>query len=391
MSLLDLNSFDFKEPLSLYIHVPFCDSKCNYCAFYSVSGYDSDVKNLYVKRLLTELEDVVSCMNDKPFETAYIGGGNPACLGLRNLEKIAQLVCKNGRPREFTVEMNPDSLNGEMISLNGPFNGLINRLSLGIQSLSEKALKFLGRNATLEQTYRGLELSQKLNSLTGCELSYDLITCLGTWHNAIDDVEKLTFNFPSNHLSVYALTLEEGTPLFKKKPALPNDDEQYEILKEICSCLENKGFEHYEVSNFAKNGMRGLHNCRYWDYRPYLGLGPGAASTAQKDGIFTRYSVEKSVLRYVEGKKFSCYELENLSRKEALEELVLMGLRYKGGLDLGRITREFGISGALKVGLTGYEIDNFVRCGQRLVPTDDGLMIADFIAQKVIEILLQMC
>lgn len=391
MSLLDLNSFDFQQPLSLYIHVPFCQSKCNYCAFYSISDHDSQLKDLYVKRLLAELEVVVSALNGKAFETAYIGGGNPACLGLDNLEKIAKLVCKNGSLKEFTVEMNPDSLDEEMISLNGPFNGLINRLSLGIQSLSERALKFLGRNATLEQTYRGLELSQRLNSLTGCELSYDLITCLGSWHEPIEDVKKLTSNFPSNHLSIYVLTLEEGTPLFKARPALPNEDQQYNILKELWDYVEALGFEHYEVSNFAKNGKRGLHNCRYWDYMPYLGLGPGAASTAQKNGMFTRYCVEKSVLKYVSGEKFSGCEVEPLSGEEALEEVVLMGLRYKGGLDLGRLVREFGIKRALEVGLEGCEVENFVRFGERLVPTDEGLMIADYVAQKVIEILLQMC
>lgn len=395
MSVLDLDSFDFKEPLSLYIHVPFCHSKCNYCAFYSVSGYNwgsssgiSEIKDLYVKRLLAELKTVVDCMNGRPFETAYIGGGNPACLKLEDLEEIAKLVCKNGVPKEFTVEMNPDSLTDEMISENSPFNGLFNRLSLGIQSLSERALKFLGRNATLEQTYKGLELSQKLHYLSNCELSYDLITCLGSWHDPIEDVEKLTSNFPSNHLSVYALTLEEGTPLFKEKPALPDEDQQYDILNEVWDCLKTKGFEHYEVSNFAKNGKRGLHNCRYWDYKPYLGLGPGSASTAQKDGRFIRYEVEKSVLRYVEGESLQGYSVEKLSWQEALEELVLMGLRYKGGLDLGRVARDFGIKRALEVGLPGCEVENFVRCGDRLVPTDAGLMIADYVAQKVISNLL---
>lgn len=391
MSLLDLNSFDFTKPLSLYIHVPFCYSKCNYCAFYSISGYDLDLKGLYVKRLLNELEAVVENLNGKPFETAYIGGGNPACLSLKDLERIAKLVCKNGQPKEFTVEMNPDSLTEEIISKSELFNGLINRLSLGIQSLSERALQFLGRNATLAQTYKGLELSQKLHSLTGCELSYDLITCLGSWHNPMSDIDMITSNFPSNHLSVYALTLEEGTPLFKARPVLPNEDEQYNILKEVWSCLEAKGFEHYEVSNFAKNGKRGLHNCRYWGYKPYLGLGPGSASTAQKDGKFTRYEVEKSALKYGKGEKLQGYKVENLSREEALEEMVLMGLRYKGGLDLGRVKREFGISHALDVGLSGCEVENFLRCKERLVPTDEGLMIADYVAQKVIEILLHMC
>lgn len=391
MSLLDLNAFDFEKPLSLYIHVPFCQSKCKYCAFYSISDHDLDLKSLYLKRLLAELETVVSHLEGRAFETAYLGGGNPACLGLDALEKIATLVCKNGQPKEFTVEMNPDTLTPEILCANSPFNGLFNRLSLGVQSLSQRALKFLGRNATLEQTYRGLELSQELNSLTGCELSYDLITCLGPWHKALEDVEKLTRKFPSNHLSVYALTLEEGTPLYKENPALPNDDEQYDILKEVWSCLDAKGFEHYEVSNFAKKGKRGLHNCRYWDYLPYVGLGPGAASTAQKEGKVARFCVEKSVYKYGKGECFSGCEAEFLSTEEAIEELVLMGLRHKGGLDLERLETEFGQKGALKVGLSGYEVEKFVRQGKFLVPTDDGLMIADYGARKVIEILMKMC
>ncbi len=388
---LDLNSFDFNKPLSLYIHVPFCESKCNYCAFYSVSDHRSELKAQYVSRLMAELTEVVNCMNGRPFETAYLGGGNPGILGLSALQELAKLVCKNGQPKEFTVEMNPDTLSEELLSLNGPFNGLINRLSLGIQSLSERALKFLGRNATLQQTYRGLELSQKLNSLTGCELSYDLITCLGPWHNALDDVQRLTSQFPSNHLSVYALTLEEGTPLYKSQPVLPTEDEQYLILQEVWACLEEKGFEHYEVSNFAKEGKRGLHNCRYWAYQPYIGLGPGAASTAQKEGKVARYEAEKSVYKYGIGEKFEGYGVEILSQEEALEELVLMSLRHKGGLDLERVQSEFGIKGALELGLKDEGIAGFERKGNFLVPNDEGLMIADYAAQKVIEILMKMC
>ena len=383
-----LESFDFQKPLSLYIHVPFCESKCSYCAFYSIPDHDFQLKSLYVDRLLSELETVVFCMNGRPFETAYVGGGNPACLGLTNLDKIANLVCKNGRPKEFTVEMNPDSLTSDILSSYSPFNGGFTRLSLGIQSLSENALEFLGRNATLKQTYKGLELSQNLQEYTGCELSYDLITCLGSWHDPLKDVKELTDNFPTNHLSVYALTLEEGTPMFKRKPNLPDSDEQYEILSKVWAYLEKKGFEHYEVSNFAKNGKRGLHNCRYWAYQPYLGLGPGAASTAMKGESVTRFNWGKSVLEYAGKKAFEGYESEHLSRVEALEELVLMGLRYKGGLDLERAQDEFGVKGALEV---DYKLSGFERKGNFLAPTDDGLMIADYVAQKVIEILMKMC
>lgn len=385
-----LECFDFNKPLSLYIHVPFCESKCNYCAFYSIPDKDLDLKTLYVNRLVDELQTVVSSLNGKPFETAYIGGGNPGCLGLKNLDRIASLVCKNGRPKEFTVEMNPDSLTSEMASEYSPFSGAFSRLSLGIQSLSQQALKFLGRNATSEQTYSGLELSQKLHSLTNCELSYDLITCLGPWHEPLRDVKELTSNFPSNHLSVYALTLEEGTPLYKMRPTLPNEDEQYDILKKVWDYLENKGFEHYEVSNFAKNGKRGLHNCRYWAYQPYLGLGPGAASTAMKEGKVSRFNVRKSVLEYVKGQRFGTLEAEYLKPQETLEELVLMGLRYKGGLDLARLQREFGLSWG-NVELKEVWLEGFVREGDFLLPTDEGLMIADYAAQKVIETLMKIC
>lgn len=381
-----LDSFDYDRPLSLYIHVPFCDSKCGYCAFFSVSGYGKDVREQYVSRLMEELCAVVERMDGRPFDTAYIGGGNPGCLEVGGLARIAELVCRNGRPKEFTIEMNPDSLTSGM---KGLFDGLLTRLSLGVQSLDERALAFLGRNASLARTMEGLELSQRLSVETGCELSYDLITCLGPWHDPLSDVSRLCTSFPSNHLSVYALTLEEGTPLFKAKPSLPDDDGQAFILEEVWSFIGQKGFEHYEVSNFARNGRRGLHNCRYWDYQPYVGLGPGAASTAFKDGIVCRFDVRKSVFDYIKGDCFSGVSKEVLSRKEALEEFVLMGLRYKGGLDLSRLRSDFGIDlvgiGEDRLGsIDGYHVSN-----GRLVPSGEGLLVADYAAGVLLDMLVE--
>lgn len=373
-----LDSFDYEKPLSLYIHVPFCDSKCSYCAFFSVSGYHDDVKKCYASKLLEELEEVVDRMEGRAFETAYIGGGNPGCLDVRSLCGIAALVCRNGRPKEFTIEMNPDSLSPEMGVL---FDGLFTRLSLGVQSLDGRALEFLGRNATLGQTYQGLELSQGISLRTGCDLSYDLITCLGPWHDPLKDVQALCNGFPSNHLSVYALTLEEGTSLFKRHPSLPDDDMQARILESVWCALEDRGFEHYEVSNFARNGRRGLHNCRYWGYRPYVGLGPGAASTAFKDGLVRRFDSKKSVCEYIKGHRFGGVSCETLTREEALEEFVLMGLRYKGGLDLGRLENEFGCK------VRPSMLDNIGGCfveNGRLVPSNDGLLIADYSALEIL-------
>ena len=156
-------------------------------------------------------------------------------------------------------------------------------------------------------------------------------------------MKALVENYHPDHLSVYALTLEEGTPLHRRKPDLPDEDEQYSILSRVWKYLADQGFEHYEVSNFAKPGFRCRHNCRYWAYEQYLGLGPGAASTAfSKDGSVHRFSFRPDVDSYVSDEPLTGFGREDLSRTEAVEELVLMGLRFKGGLDLARLENMAG-------------------------------------------------
>ena len=379
-----LDSFDFSKDLSLYIHVPFCISKCDYCAFYSVPNHSDEILDAYTGKLISEIEVVNSRMEGRPYLTAFIGGGNPGCLGPKRLDRIVRAVCANGRPSEFSTEMNPESLSEDFFPLFGP---CLTRLSMGVQSLDPNALAFLGRNADISQTRRGLELSQKLKLLSGCDLSYDLITCLGSWHDELSDVSGITCTYPSDHLSVYALTLEEGTPLCLRKPVLPDSDMQYEILKGIWDYLEQKGFEHYEVSNFARPGHRCVHNCRYWQYSQYLGLGPGAASTAfGKDGKVSRISINPSVNGYIAADIFTGYDIEVLSSKEACEELVLMGLRYKGGLYLSRLEEYAGIKARqvlvpeiLKT-LVGFHLE-----GNFLVPDDEGLMTADAAAGTLLD------
>ena len=377
-----LESFDTGKGLSLYIHVPFCISKCAYCAFYSRSGCTDEMMDAYTERLLDEISMVNDYMGGKVYETAFIGGGNPGCLGSERLGRIAQAVCRNGRPSEFSVEMNPESLDESYFPLFGQY---FTRLSMGVQSLDETALSFLGRNADKKSTKRGLELSQKLKGQRGCTLSYDLITCLGPWHDELSDVKKLTEEYPSDHLSVYALTLEEGTPLYGRRPHLPSEDEQYEILVGIWNYLPEKGYEHYEVSNFAKEGKRCVHNCRYWAYEQYLGLGPAAASTAfSEDGSVHRFSFSPDVESYVGNECLTGFETEDLSSREAVEELVLMGLRYKGGLDLERLEKMAGkhIDRSIFDGIEGFRIIQ-----SRLVPDDGGLMVADAAASAILDAL----
>ncbi len=377
-----LDSFDFSKDTSIYIHVPFCTAKCSYCAFYSVPCHSQSDMDDYTEKVVSEIVDANGRMAGRPYQTAFIGGGNPGCLGPERLRRIAEAICSNGRPLEFSTEMNPESLCEDHFPL---FGSCFTRLSVGVQSLDPKALSYLGRNSDLQSTLRGLELSQKLHSLYGTDLSYDLITCLGSWHDELEDVKGLVSGFPSDHLSVYALTLEEGTPLYRKNVELPDADAQYEILRRIWDYLENLGFEHYEVSNFARNGKRCLHNCRYWAYRQYIGLGPAAASTAFSiDGRVTRYTFRPSVRDYNGSALFSGFESESLSERQAAEELVLMGLRYKGGLDLGRLEKM--VHKGLDLDRLGG-IRGFCLHGGFLVPDDEGLMTADAAAMRVVDAL----
>lgn len=355
------DAFDYSLPLSLYIHIPFCTSKCSYCAFYSKSGTSCEQRHSYVLNLLTQIENLVRRMSG-PFYTAFIGGGNPGCLTPEDLLLICKAVCAKGRPAEFTTEMNPESLSEDHFQC---FEYL-NRLSMGVQSLDEKALSFLGRNSGLESTVRGIEMSRKLSAATGCRLSYDMITCLPPFHDPVGDVSHLLSSFPVNHLSVYALTLEEGTPLSRRadRKSLPDSDRQADILYSIWDFLASKGFEHYEVSNFAREGELSLHNSVYWDYGQYAGLGESAHSRAFGNGKATAFEIR-------EGR---CVR-EDLTSGQAAEEMVIMGLRHKKGLDLDLLESRWGLEYRGNLRVPGFAVVN--EGTRRLVPDERGLMNAD--------------
>ena len=366
------NAFDYSKPLSLYIHIPFCNAKCDYCAFYSIPKCKTDKSAIhaYAMQISEQIEHVASLM-DRPFYTAFTGGGNPGCLEVEDLERICRAVCTNGRPEEFTTEINPESLTPEHEALFGKY---LNRMSMGVQSLDEKALRYMGRNVTLEQTKRGIDLACRIKKNTHCSLSFDMITCLPAFHNPVRDLENLltTCSVQPDHLSVYALTPEEGTPFYRrlesgKSEKLPDSDAQADILRNIWDFLKEKGYEHYEVSNFAKKGRQSLHNSVYWNYNQYMGLGVSAHSRAFKDGIVTAFESQENA--------------QVLTKEEELEEFVLMGLRHTQGLDLERLENEFGYDiEILKKSIpAGYSIQN-----GRLVPDDRGLMTSDAAALMIL-------
>ncbi|MCR4676844.1 MAG: radical SAM family heme chaperone HemW [Sphaerochaetaceae bacterium] len=373
-----LSCFDFNRQTSLYIHIPFCKSRCSYCAFYSKAACSREIIADYADKICSEINEITS-QTDKPFYTAFIGGGNPGCLSVEELNRICEAVCKNGRPKEFTCEMNPESLTEGHFQL---FDKYLTRLSMGIQSLDEKALYFLGRNCTLETELKGINLARELRRKTSAQINFDIICCLPNGHDSLEDVRKIC-SYRPDHISLYALGIEEGTALYNKGVKPMADDEEALSLKRIWKELEKQGYRHYEVSNFCLEGKESLHNSVYWDYEQYIGLGCSAASTGFRGGKVYRCEDSSQVGEFISKDKLSSYGITEVTEEEQILELIMLSLRHSKGLDLRRLKEDYGRK-------TAEIPEGFSVKGDFLVPSEDGLLIADAAALSVDSSLLSL-
>ncbi|MDO4380116.1 MAG: radical SAM family heme chaperone HemW [Clostridia bacterium] len=261
----------------LYIHIPFCLSKCSYCSFYSFAASEA-MKDEYLSSLLLHIDD----WGKKEkffFDSVYFGGGTPSVFGGERLFKVLSKLKESfflSPDCEITVEVNPSSASEELFSFFK--KGGVNRISMGVQSAVTKERKTIGRNSDCEQVKAALSLCKKF----GIEnTSLDLM--LGLPFQTKESLEKsLDFIIASKtkHVSAYMLKLEEGTPLFEKQNLLPlpDEDEVCDMYLRVCEKLKENGFEHYEISNFALPGFQSRHNNKYWLCEEYLGLGPSAHS-----------------------------------------------------------------------------------------------------------------
>jgi len=371
-----LDNFDKEKKTSLYIHIPFCTSKCYYCAFYSKVS-NQKIIDTYVTKLVKEIKEA-SLYFKKPFYTVYIGGGNPGILSEEQLLQICKAVCEFGKPVEFTMEINPESLKDHYNQL---FD-YITRLSVGIQSLNEKRLQILGRNSSREETIKGLLLAKKLKEKHHFDLNLDFICCVDNEREAtIKDLEQIFSYVEVEHLSVYELTIEEGTVLYNRKFKSLTEDETVEELKSIWKFLNTKGFEHYEVSAFAKNEKYCKHNLVYWNMAQYLGLGVSAASTALN--IYSRIECPHNINSYLESKVLGNYEVTLLNENERLEEFVIMNLRKKTGIDLIKLKKVFNKE-IKDFSYPGYKKEN----EKFVISEEKGFLLCDGCALALLDLFL---
>ena len=357
----------------LYIHVPFCLSKCPYCDFYSITWL-SLISN-WLERVREELHIYKDRFS--VFSTLYMGGGTPSLLNNRELSTLMDFLFRNFRfspDTEITIEANPDDITPEKLKCYRDIG--INRISLGVQSFDDRALQYLNRRHTARQTEKALEWIRAAGFTNlGIDLMYGFegqtqAAWVGTMKQALD--------FRPEHLSCYQMTYSAGTPFGNKlaqgRITQMGEEEERAFFLLTSRFLEQEGYIHYEISNFARDEKHvSLHNRKYWRHAPYLGIGPGAHSFLEGRRWWNVRSVE-DYCRMLSNGYLPVEESETLSIEQHRLEMLCLGFRTVDGIDLGlvrnrpqseKILRKIQESGLVEVH------------GGRAIPTRTGFLVAD--------------
>jgi len=367
----------------LYIHVPFCKSRCFYCDFYSVT--DTGLIPRFLKALFKEID--VYREEFSGFDTLYLGGGTPSLLALHQIEALLEKVHKTFTilgAAEITIEVNPaDWKKNDLKALQGMG---INRINIGVQSLNENELTLLGRRHNRGQAISALEDAQAAGFTNiGIDLIYDLPgQTLAGWQETLNQA----LDFAPDHLSCYELEIKPGTPLGQRYELgefpYPSQDLMREFFMRTSEFLEFSGYIHYEVSNFAKGMERASrHNRKYWDHTPYLGLGPSAHSF--KAG--RRWWNHSSVRQYLDDlakDRMPVEGSEELTNEQLHTEALFLGLRTKQGIDLERHKLRYGHDLMQEKGpvLEQWGREGLIEIeGGFVRPKRAGMAVADGLAQ----------
>ena len=370
-------------PLGLYIHIPFCKSKCAYCDFYSLPNCEEKM-DAYVSALEKHLREVAPRMKNQPVDTVYFGGGTPSYLGAERLCRLLKTVKKHyavTRDAEITLEANPDSA-GDVRALKHLHRAGFNRISLGVQSTDDGLLKRIGRVHDYEQVKLALAAARKAKF---DNVSIDLIYGLPDqtverWQRTLQDAVELA----PQHISCYGLKVEEGTPLWREKDTMvaADDDEQAEMYLWAVEFLRQHGYEQYEISNFALPGQESRHNLKYWQMLPYAGFGPGAHS----DFGEVRFAYEKDLDSYIAG-ELRLSEREEIAPRERCQEYIMLSLRTAHGIEKRQFESEYRLPFAvLEEKFAVYERHGLAQRtegGWRLTP--EGFLVSNRIIVELQE------
>ena len=376
--------------LGLYLHLPFCKSKCHYCDFNSYPLRDDYQLSSYISALYSEIAIYSQKLKNITIKTIYLGGGTPSILSGDSIYNILNF-CKNSfkidKNAEITIEANPGTLDKKKTKrLN---EAGINRLSLGAQSFNDSLLKKLGRIHTAQDI---IDSYYKARESGFNNINIDIMFALPD-QTLIDfqNTMKKAISLKPDHLSLYNLTIEKGTIFFESfkegKLNLPTEDEEYDMYSWAINFLEKNGFEHYEISNFARPSKRSIHNQIYWYNQPYLGIGAGACSFINR----YRYMNFKDPSRYikeVENGKLPVDKGEKLSLRKRMAETVILNLRTKDGVVYQKFYNRFKVK---MDEIFNQQVDKLVGLGLlrkdnlKIQLTKKGLFLANNVFREFVD------
>lgn len=379
----------------LYVHIPFCVSRCIYCGFYSTVGIDK--RDEYLDALQKEIEIRNEYLNED-INTIYIGGGTPSALSNRQLERLFRIIGKfveeknkcritENKEFEFTIECNPNDLDDEKIDLLR--ESLVNRVSMGVQTFDDSRLKFIKRRHNSAQAK---EVFRKLRKAGFGNISIDLMfgfpnQTIDEWGKDIDEAIGLQ----PEHLSVYSLMIEEGTPLYNLVAAGKvkeiDEEKSLAMYKLLCKKMEESGYEHYEISNFAKHGCHSRHNSSYWRDIPYMGIGAAAHSY---DGLSRQWNIS-DLNKYIDeiGKGKVSFEREIIDETTHFNDIITTATRTAEGISLEKIKREFGekyLNNLMNEAKKHIANGMLEIADDNLRLTKEGVFISDYIMSDLIYI-----
>ncbi|MDR2437347.1 MAG: radical SAM family heme chaperone HemW [Endomicrobium sp.] len=305
--------------IGLYIHIPFCRQKCFYCDFFS-SIYNADLANKYIDSLIKHFKE----FKNKKINSIYIGGGTPSVLSYRQIQKLLSSlnnIFNLSQVKEFTFELNPESVSKEKLQILKEFG--VTRLSIGLQSVEDQSLKYLGR----VHDYKTFCIAYNAAKDTGFNnINIDLIYGLPNqtikdWKNILEK----TLQLDSQHLSLYPLSIEKNTP-FYKYGVITCDKLQRELYDKTTEILDRVGYIHYEISNWAKKNKEAFHNTNYWRNLEYIGLGAGACGYLNRNRYKNIEDIEKYI-NFVENNLDCAIEKEYIDEQLYITETIILGLR----------------------------------------------------------------
>lgn len=370
----------------IYIHIPFCKTRCSYCDFYSST--DIAVKDQLVTCLCKELQAEKQYMGDEAIETIYFGGGTPSLLDEKDFKAIFYTIHRyfdTSECLEVTLEANPDDLSLDYILMLKKFP--FNRISIGIQSFINKELQLINRRHSSEQAIEAVKLCQR----NGFEnISIDLIYGYPsqTINNLSTSIDKMLEINPT-HISAYHLSYEKGTvieqKLARKEVQAVDEETSNEMYRLLVSKLKTHGYIQYEISNFAKPGFESKHNSSYWSGKKYLGIGPSAHSY---NGASRKWNIS-SIKEYIKGieENTTIYKLEVLSLHDRYNDYIITSLRTMQGASIKKIQNEFGdelLTYFMKNASNFLENKTLKIINNYVIIADEGIFLSDGIIADLV-------